>query len=262
MDDGSTDNTWKILQNYRKQYPKVVRIYRFDKNQGESKAANFAYTKTKGELIARMDADDLAHPTRLAKQVAYLKNHLDVIVLGTQAKVIDGEGRRIGSKNVPRSHEDIYKRFAFVNAMIHPSVMFQKSLLPKRLNLYRSNYESTDDYDTYFELLNYGKFANLPEELMSYRIHGTNKSLNNFKEKYWTDSKVRINAVRRFNYHPSVSMFPAIAAGAILVLVLPETWLKEIFFYLRGVKKLPLMNWKLPSLKQTKNKIQYALAVE
>jgi len=237
-DDGSTDRTWEILKSYRKQYPTLIRIIRLPKNRGESVAANTAYAKAKGAYIARLDADDVAHRLRLERQVAYMQTHPGVIALGSQARVIDGSGRTLGHKSAPIGHDAIYTAFAYINPMIHPSVMFRKSLLPKREYLYRSNFESTDDYHTYFELLNHGRFENLPDELVSYRIHGKNKSLTDMKEKFWTDTKVRLAAVSRMGYRAPILMFPAIAVQMTIVSLLPEAWLRELFYYVRGIKKL------------------------
>lgn len=239
-DDGSADNTWQILTGYRKQYPNIVKIYRLKKNAGESVAANFAFSKTKGDYIARLDADDVAHRDRLTKQVRFMQDHSGIIVLGTQTKVINAAGRTIGHKKAPIHHEAIHTAFAFINPMVHPSVMFRRSLLPKREYIYRSNFETTDDYHTYFELLNYGKFANLPDELVSYRIHGSNKSLFNMKEKFWTDTKVRIAALTHMGYQAPILMFPAIFAQAIIVTLLPEKILRELFYYIRGIKKVSI----------------------
>jgi len=237
VDDASTDNTWKILRKLKNANPEKMRIFRFKKNSGESAAANFAFTKVRGQFVARMDADDVSHKTRLEKQIKYIMAYPDVVVLGSQAHVIDSRGHRIGEKNAPLTHETIYNRFAYINPMIHPSVMYNKRLLPNRPYLYHSTFESTDDYHTYFELFNYGRFANLPDRLLSYRIHGHNKSLTHMKEKFWTDTQVRLTAISRFNYRAPIFMFPVIVAQAITVFVLPESILREVFFYLRGLKR-------------------------
>lgn len=254
-DDGSTDETWSILKKYKKAYPKMIHIYRLKKNSGESVAANYAYQKAKGEFIARLDADDVAHRNRLTKQYEYMRQNPRVVVLGSQAKVINTSGKTIGHKKAPLIHESIYTSFAFINPMIHPSVMFRRSLLPQRPFLYRSNFETTDDYHTYFELLNYGQFANLPEELVSYRIHGSNKSLFNMKEKFWTDTKVRITAISHMGYQAPFLMFPAVFVQACIVTILPEGWLKEVFYYIRGMKKISInIKFTLPQLVYEKIK--------
>lgn len=261
VSDGSSDETWKILKDFRKRFPKKVRVYRLKENTGESAAANFAFRLARGEFIARMDADDVSHRQRIAKQVEYMLAHPEVIVLGTQARVIDKCGRRIGSKHFPLDHEAIYRKYAVVHPILHPSVMFRRSLLPKGKLLYRDAFEPNDDYYTLFDLLNYGRFANLPDKLVSYRIHGVNKSLRNLKEKFWTITKIRLAAVTKLNYRAPLLMFPAIAIQALIVLLLPEPVLRELFYYLRGMKrpiiKLPYFSFP-PMWAKMK---QYALSL-
>lgn len=260
VDDGSTDTTWKILKTYRKQNPKIVHTYRFSKNQGESAAANYAFTKSRGDFIARMDADDVAHTKRLEKQVSYMQKNPQTILLGAQAKVIDKNGRIIGHKSCPTTHESIYQMLAYINPMIHPSVMYRRSLLPDRNYLYHNKFESTDDYHTYFELLKYGTFANLPEQLLSYRIHGANKSLTNMKEKFWTDTKVRFYAMRNLGYQAPVGMFLAITLQAMVVSILPERIIRELFFIFRGIHQIRIHVPKhLLSLINMRQSKRYAL---
>ncbi len=240
VSDGSSDTTGKIMKSYRKKYPKKVRVYKLKDNAGESAAANFAFAKSRGGFIARMDADDVSHRERLAKQVAYLVSHPEVIVLGTQASVIDKRGCRIGTKRFPLDHETIYKQYAIVHPMLHPSLMFRRGLLPKGKHLYRNVFEPNDDYYTLFDLLNYGKFANLPQELISYRLHGANKSLSHLKEKFFNITKIRLAAITKLNYQAPVLVFPLMLAQAILVLLLPEAVLKQLLLLLRGMNEIKL----------------------
>ena len=63
----------------------------------------------RGEFVARMDADDVSHTDRFEKQVAYLQNHPEVGVLGTQIRPIDADGEQItrGQYHKPETHADI-----------------------------------------------------------------------------------------------------------------------------------------------------------
>ena len=74
--------------------PRVVLI-RLDENQGIAPALNLGLSRCRGELVARMDADDKMLPTRLERQFAYLRTHSDVTVLGTQLQAIDWENRSV-----------------------------------------------------------------------------------------------------------------------------------------------------------------------
>ena len=237
VDDGSSDDTWEKLKALKKESPIKMRIYRFRKNQGETAAANFAFTKSKGEYIARMDADDVAKVTRIEKQMRHMEQYPRAVLVGAQANVINGRGKVIGTKHVPTDPEAIYTSFGFYQPLVHSTIIFRRTLLPKRTNLYNNTYELANDYHTFFELLNYGEFHNLAEELVSYRVHNTNKSLSKLKEIFWQDVKIRILATTRMGYKASVLMFPVIAAQSALVSLFPEKILLEIFYFLRGLKK-------------------------
>lgn len=250
-DSGSGDNTWEILKKYKRQAPKKIRLLRLHKNGGAFSAANVLFQFAKGDYIAPMDADDVSNRQRFTKEASFLQTHPDVILVGSNARIIDARGRGIGFKTCPNTNEEIYRSFALVNPIIHPSCMIRRSLLPQRDFLYYTNFGVNSDYYTFFDWFHCGKFANIPEYLLSYRIHGANSSLTDIKEKFWTITKIRLAAITKLNYKAPLLMFPAIAVQALLVALLPETVLRELFFYLRGIKRI-----KLPRL------VPYSLRVQ
>lgn len=65
VDDGSTDNSWEIIERYKSKYPRLIKTYRLTKNTNAdgNGAVNAVLPYAKGEYIARMDADDCAHPS-------------------------------------------------------------------------------------------------------------------------------------------------------------------------------------------------------
>ena len=70
INDGSTDNSLKIIKSYSDQR---ILILQHDKNKGISKALNYGLRYAKGRFIARMDANDIALSERFDKQIKYLK---------------------------------------------------------------------------------------------------------------------------------------------------------------------------------------------
>lgn len=238
VDNGSSDRTRTIIHTYKRRYPKQIKLYTYTQNQSAFFATNHALTKAKGRYIAMMDADDVSHKTRIAKQVTYFETHPRVIILGTQATTIDTSGHTIGQKTMPLHQESIYKQFAVVHPMIHPSVMINRSLLPNQHVLYSCKYGVNDDYYTFFKLMPYGEFANLSESLLKYRVHGKNSSLSNMKSHFWNITNIRIEAITKLNYQAPFIVFPIMIMQAVLVALLPEPWLKELFYYVRGIKKI------------------------
>lgn len=236
IDDASTDKSWQIISQYKKQNPKKIKALRLKKGlkKGGDAAANIGFQLAKGEFVARMDADDISLPQRLEKQVNYLLNHPDVFMVGSRAWVIDKEGEIVGEKNVSLSHQEIYKNYFIFHPMIHPSIMIRKSEI-KRKNLYKIKYSANNDLLTFFELLKTKKFVNLPDKLVCYRIHNKNDSLTNVKKKFFNTLSIRVLAVRKFGYKPSIKAIGLNLVQLLTVAVLPEKLILFTYMLAKGI---------------------------
>ncbi len=241
VDDGSTDTSWRVIKRYRKKYPKTIRAFRVDKqlNAAGNGATDVGLSYAKGHYVARMDADDISLPKRIEKQVQFLLENPMVILVGTQADIIDKNGKRIGAKTVPTNHEKIYEQFGMIHPVIHPSVMIRRNGLPNPDKLYLHKWGINDDYYSFFKLLNYGQFANLPERLLQYRIHGANSSLTNVREKCYNTVRIRLEAIKYFNYRMSLLSFGMMAIQVLTVTCIPNRFLEEIYLIIRGMDRTP-----------------------
>lgn len=239
VDDKSTDCSRKIIRRYQKRFPKLIKTFFLKKNinAAGNGAVNAVLPKAEGRYIARMDADDVAHPRRLEKQVEFLEKNKDIILAGTWALVINGKGDIIGKKVFPLTHGGIYKKYAIVHPIIHPSCMIRRSLLPDRDRLYELKGGVNDDYYSFFRLLQHGRFANLPDFLLKYRIHKGNTSLKNLKQKYSMVSQIRKVAVKKFNYKISIKNKGVVLLQDLIVGVTPEKWIKKLYFLALGLRK-------------------------
>ncbi len=249
VNDASTDNSLLIAEKYQRKHPQRLRVFTTSKqtNSAGNGAMNYGFTKSRGELIARMDADDIAHPSRIEKQVIYMQNYPETIVLGTQAIVIDKYGKVVGKKNMPTTHAEIYRQYGIFHPMIHPSVMIRKSLLPRQDRIYEMRFNVNDDYYTFFKFLNYGQFANLPEYLLKYRMHGKNMSLSQPKAKFIDSIKIRIVAIRHLQYVLSMKALLCMIGQVMVVLPIPERLIVPLYMLVRGIRPTKV-GFKLPSL--------------
>ncbi len=234
VNDNSTDSTLEILKDYKKRYPQI-RIISLDFRHGPFGAINLAMKYAKGEFIAPMDSDDISHPKRLEKEVQFLLENKDVIVVGTHARIINGEGNVVGKKTFATNHDDIYRQFFEVHPIVHPSSMIRRSLLPKQNAIYYNKFGINDDYFTFFNFLTYGKFANIDEFLFDYRIHLKNNSLQKLKGKFLNTVKIRLIALTKLGYKPTVGGLIKFSGQIILVPLLPESWLFALFLISKGV---------------------------
>ena len=161
-DDGSTDNTWKLLNEYAKQDNRI-KLIRNKENRGLACSLNCCLKQAKGIFIARQDADDYSANNRLEKQISYLKTHLGVDLLGCQSFLFDENGVW-GKENYPKTVAK--KDFLFRSPYKHGSVVFRKEVLLKAGG-YRVAKETrrAEDYDLFMTIQTFGVGENLQEYL-------------------------------------------------------------------------------------------------
>jgi len=176
IDDGSTDETWNILNKCCDDRLKLIRR---NKNEGLVSGLNRGIEEARGEYIARMDADDIALPKRFETQVNFLDHNDKVVALGTRAIRINDKGRIINdivSINDPKRVR-LYLERGF-NPMIHSSIMMRKKIV-RELGGYRDAFKHAEDYDLWLRMLGLGDICNLRDRLMLYRSNISGIRLNN-----------------------------------------------------------------------------------
>lgn len=171
IDDCSTDGTYEYLQSLS---DKRIRLIRKEINSGYTISLNMGLSMARGKYIARMDGDDISLPHRFAKQVAFLEENKDVIVLGSGYRIIDSEKCWIPAA---LTHSDIVAGMLEYSPLAHPSVMLRSSVLKENGISYDHQYEPAEDYKLWTVLHQYGKIANLTDILLLYRQHAAQTSV-------------------------------------------------------------------------------------
>jgi len=166
IDDGSTDVSPSILSacNDRR-----LRVERFNTKRGIVAALNRGLALAQGAYIARMDADDIAEPGRLADQFAFMEANPDVGALGTDITPI-GE---IVSQSWIRyfDAENLRISLLFENPLCHPTVILRRSALASAGGAYPDNSPHAEEYALWIRLSAHAKLVNLPQPLLRYRMH-------------------------------------------------------------------------------------------
>lgn len=235
VNDRSTDNTYNIITEYQKRSPKKIHLIHLKKRQGAFGAMNLAMKHIKGDFIAPMDSDDISAPERIEKEVEFMKENPEIVVAGSFARIIDAKGNIVGKKVFATSHDAIYSSFFTVHPIVHPACMIRRSLLPRGNKLYWNEFGVNDDYYTFFKLLNSGKFANIPEYLLNYRLHQGNSSLKNLKQKFFTTVKIRLLAVKDFGYRPDLGGLLTLLLQIAFVSLVPEKVLLKLYLLVKGI---------------------------
>jgi glycosyltransferase involved in cell wall biosynthesis len=174
VDDGSDDDTLACLRAWQS---RDARVRPFDmKHGGIIEALNLGLSHCRAPLIARMDADDRAHPERLHEQVDFLERYPDVAVVSClvygfpQEHVRQGFHIYIEWLNSLVTGEDIAREIFVESPMAHPSVMMRRCWL-ESLGGYQEH-GWAEDYDLWLRMhLAGAHFAKIPRELLGWREH-------------------------------------------------------------------------------------------
>ncbi|MBY0493530.1 MAG: glycosyltransferase [Cyanobacteria bacterium] len=170
VDDGSTDRSADIAAARN---DGRINLIRLPHNRGLSTALNEGLRAAAAPLIARQDADDLAEPERLARQLAFMNTHQDVALLGTQGTVIAEDDHVTGVVTRPTGQDSIRFFSIFDNPFIHTSVTF-KAAVAKECGGYNAAYDPfSQDYDLWCRIAEHHAIANLDERLIRYRVSET-----------------------------------------------------------------------------------------
>lgn len=168
VDDGSTDDTAAILAAYSSREARV-RVLRSEAS-GLVAALNRGLEAARAPLVARLDADDVTLPQRLARQAALMREDPRLELLGAWAEIIDAEGRPSGRMRRPIEPEALRHTLRVENPFIHSTVMFRTETV-RRLGGYRAAFTAAEDYDLWLRIAEVGDVANLGECLIRYRRH-------------------------------------------------------------------------------------------
>ena len=169
VEDGPlTEELYAEINHQLDKLKGILKIVKLEKNSGLGNALKEGVLHCTYEWIARMDTDDIAYPERFKKQIEYIKKNPDIDVLGTfMTEFIDEITNKICVKDAPISNIDNYIKSR--DPVNHPSVILRKSKVLEAGN-YQEIFLNEDSY-LWARMYSIGaKFANIPEELVYFRV--------------------------------------------------------------------------------------------
>lgn len=169
VDDCSTDDTRAVLATIDD--PRI-RIIHAEQNRGPVHTRNRGYAEARGRYIAALDQDDVCHPERLARQVAYLDAHDDVVLVASAADLLMGS--RILPSTLPAETTPDFLDWLMrlCNPLVWSSVMFRTGEARRLDPVTRPDRLYAEDFDLYHRLRRFGRIARIDEALLLYRVHG------------------------------------------------------------------------------------------
>lgn len=176
-----------VLDKYDQENPGVFKFIAFEENKGLGKALKIGVEECSNEIIARMDTDDIALPTRFEKQLAAIKEK-DLDIVGSNILEFDGSIDNILSERVVPSTYEMIKVYAKKrNPFNHMTVMYKKSAVLKAGNY--KDFLWFEDYNLWVRMiLNGSKMYNIQEDLVYARtgksMFGRRGGLEYIKREY------------------------------------------------------------------------------
>lgn len=198
-DDASTDNTYSVADEYRRKYPDKIILIKNETNSYLAFSLNRCLEHASGKYIARMDGDDISMPDRFEKQVAYLKTHPNVDLVGTAMQRFNEEGLADITSVV--EHPDKYSMH-YCTPFNHATIMTYKRVYDE-LGGYTvaERTKRGQDYDLWFRFFAANYIGdNIPEPL--YRVR---EDLSAIKRRTF---KVRWNAFKTTRYGYKLLGYP------------------------------------------------------
>lgn len=221
VDDGSTDNTLKQLQQMDDPRIRIIQ----QNNQGQTNALIAGVKQAQGELIARIDQDDYSLPNRLMRQVEFMDTHPRVTLCGSRFQELYGDSLAPQRVQFAQTDAEIKKIISCFNPLAHSAVMFRRDAYFK-VGGYDKSFAIGMDYDLFIRLMEIGEVHNIEEVLTIVRMHDESHSTKKSRLKTLEGIKIRYRAYSKFGGNPLLTGF--FFLKSIMGLVSPP-WLKTPF---------------------------------
>ncbi|HBY93758.1 MAG TPA: hypothetical protein DEP84_07270 [Chloroflexi bacterium] len=173
VDDGSTDRSWTIIQQFDD--PRIQAFRR--PHEGMVRALNFGLSVSQSDWILRIDQDDIAFCDRLEVQLAYVGDKPRIAVLGGQVIEINERGEELIRSNVPEFHNKIVDNILNFKGpfFAHSSALIKRSYL-EQAGVYRERFDFADDIDLWLRMSEYGELRCLQRPVAFLRRHSGSMS--------------------------------------------------------------------------------------
>lgn len=168
IDDHSCDDSLAIAQSYKDN--RIV-VYSNPENKGQIKSLNLGLKLAKANYVARLDADDLAFPHWLKRQLFGMEKNPHCAVMSAQAAIIDTQGKIVRTLKIPFNHDQIILRSLISTPINHVGSLMRKDAI-LRQGGYDENFKISADYKLWSRLIQKGeKIASSKGILVAIRVH-------------------------------------------------------------------------------------------
>lgn len=212
IDNNSSDSSLRIATEFGQSDPRIKIMT--ETQQGVTHAMNTGLQHARGQFIARMDADDTAHPLRLEKQIEFLRQNPEIDVIGSEVNYIthlekyEGFKRYVEWSNSFHSPEEIARRRFIEIPLINPTIFFRRRIYDE-LGPCR-NGDFPEDYELQLRWLDAGiKLAKIPERLHNWHDYPTRLTRTDSRYSNLAFFKIKAHYFRKWSerhnpFHPHI----------------------------------------------------------
>jgi Glycosyl transferase family 2 len=242
INDGSTDGTADVLEAFRRRDPRIQ--IHHQENSGVATAMNLGCSMARGEYVARMDADDISLPARLAAQVSYLDRYPEMGLCGTWIYSF-GDAEEILVR-YPEEPDIALCTLPFQMPFAGGSVMFERELWSKTGLRYQTGIGATDDYQFIVECAKHSKVSSVPEVLYRYRNHSAQVTQVQREQQQRFARQIRLHQLEHLGLVPTedeVNLHESVCAWQMEG---DQDRVKKIETWLMKLRSTNLKNRKYP----------------
>jgi glycosyltransferase involved in cell wall biosynthesis len=168
IDNGSRDGTGGIIAAWTKREPRL-RPFQLER-PGLARSLRYAASVARAPILARLDSDDLAMPSRLGTQYGLMQGRPSLGLLGSAIEVIDDAGRKIGEKHLPERDAELKQLLTSGNPFVHSSIMMRREVY-ERAGGYREGLRVCEDFDLWCRMAELTELGGVDIPLVQYRLH-------------------------------------------------------------------------------------------
>lgn len=184
VDDGSTDNSQIVIQDYFQKSDKLKYLYQ--ENQGLAVSRNTGLKEISGAYVAFLDGDDTWEPKKLERQLEFLRIYPDVGLLYTDTFAFDGNGkRRIYSRSYRYNDSNVLQRLFIMGGPIVPSTVLAKRSCFDKVGVFDAKLRKAQDTDMWLRIVSRFEIHHIPEPLVNRRFHSSSLSSDHDKKRVY-----------------------------------------------------------------------------
>ena len=195
VEDGPLgDGLRAVVNQWKGKLGETLTVLVNEQNIGLTKSLNKGIAVVKGNLIARMDSDDISLPERFELQEKFLEEHPDIDIIGGSLREFDDKNSELRVRHYPQTHEEAVAYMCKACPLAHPTVMMRKKMFDEGIR-YNEKYRMSQDIALWYDAVLAGyKIANLSEITINFRSQG-DVFKRRSRAKAWNEFKIYMGGI-------------------------------------------------------------------